>query len=593
MIHCKIFSRILFLTLFVLSGAIVSCSNEEDDAKVEEIIFTNIHNGKLKLNEGEDFKLEYIIKPTELQDVADIAWETTDKSVARVRNGKITAEGEGTATISAYAGNAKASVTVTVYPQSVTSFSIPSYINAYIDNRVKVEVTNIEPEYGSISTIEWKIADESIATFEIEDGELYVTALKNGTTTLTGIAENCKKSCNIVVKEFIPAKSITVTLGKTTIETKKTTTVSATVSPNNASIKDVKWSFSPASYVEFDESTNTIKGIKAGTVTVTATSINDESVSGSATLTITPAQLNLDLQKDASDKVSTYYNIICPDKSVGKFNSTIEFTLTDLNDPEADLSNAVWKSSNENIATVSNGVVTAKGHGYADISATINNTTVKARVRSVKSSAFKLAVVRTSTNETTSSVATVQKTFYREYVDAAFINDNELSRSLFLDEIGQTYTATSSNSNLSIYTNSMEPEMLIVNALAPTTGSITISAKYGTGATISVSMGIRSFTFIGYNSGTNYGTVQNGGSLTVTRYSNETINTYANVGSTYDEKSSELIYTDLLYELNWTSDNSSREHPFYRDYLFYTGTYNNLSMSDFGTFTCNLTFRIE
>ncbi|MBO5720369.1 MAG: Ig domain-containing protein [Bacteroidales bacterium] len=588
MIHCKIFSRILFLTLFILSGAIVSCSNEEDDAKVEEIIFTNIHNGKLKLNEGEDFKLEYIIKPTELQDVADIAWETTDKSVARVRNGKITAEGEGTATISAYAGNAKASVTVTVYPQSVTSFSIPSYINAYIDNRVKVEVTNIEPEYGSISTIEWKIADESIATFEIEDGELYVTALKNGTTTLTGIAENCKKSCNIVVKEFIPAKSITVTLGKTTIETKKTTTVSATVSPNNASIKDVKWSFSPASYVEFDESTNTIKGIKAGTVTVTATSINDESVSGSATLTITPAQLNLDLQKDASDKVSTYYNIICPDKSVGKFNSTIEFTLTDLNDPEADLSNAVWKSSNENIATVSNGVVTAKGHGYADISATINNTTVKARVRSVKSSSFDFSVSKSSySNVAVSSLESPSPRIVGFYYDETFKNDDEIYLDTFWEFVGQSFSALSSDASKISITNTGERSVLMLIGDAPGSATITITPKYGKTKTISAKMALGSLSFIKYGSDTPFATVTNGGSLTVKYDSNTYV--YRNVGTTYDPETSELLTdTSVGYNISWSSDNSSRQHPFYGDRLFYSGTYNNLTTGNFGTFKCNL-----
>lgn len=583
----KFFSYFTLFVVALTSILMVSCNNEEETG-VESIIFSNVNNGKITLDEGEEFILEYIITPTELQDVAEITWETTNKSVARVRNGKISAQGEGTATITAYSGDVSASVEVRVNPVEVTSFTLPNSINAYIDQRVKVEVTGIKPENGSISTIEWRVADEDIATAEVEDGVLYVTALKNGTTTLTGVAADFKESCSIVVKEYIPVKSIKVNLGNSTIEAKKTTTVSASITPSNASIKEISWSFSPSSYVEFNEETNTIKGLKAGDVTVTATSV--DGVSGEATLKIIPAQMNLSLEKSANDKTSTYMNIITPDGSISKFNKTIEFTLKDLNDEETDLSSATWKSSNTSVATVENGVVTAKGHGYTDISATINNTTVTTRVRSVKSSAFKLAVVRTSTNETASSVATVQKTFNREYVDAAFINDNELSRSLFLEEIGQTYTATSSNSDLSIYTNSMEPEILIVNALAPTTGSITISAKYGTGATISVSMGIRSFTFIGDDSGTNYGTVQNGGSLTVTRYGKESIYTYANVGSTYDEKSSELIYTGLWYDLNWTSDNSSREHPFYRDMLFHTGTYNNLSMSDFGTFTCNLTF---
>jgi hypothetical protein len=38
----------------------VSCNNEEETG-VESIIFSNVNNGKITLDEGEEFIIEYII----------------------------------------------------------------------------------------------------------------------------------------------------------------------------------------------------------------------------------------------------------------------------------------------------------------------------------------------------------------------------------------------------------------------------------------------------------------------------------------------------------------------------------------------------
>ena len=188
----KFFSYFSLFVVALTSILMVSCKSEEETG-VESIIFSNVNNGKITLDEGEEFIVEYIITPTELQEVAEVAWETTNKSVAKVRNGKITAQGEGTATITAYSGNVSASVKVTVNPVAITSFNIPGSINAYINQKVKVDVTNIQPENGAISSIEWRVSDEDIAVAEVDGGELYITALKNGSTTLIGIAGDCKK----------------------------------------------------------------------------------------------------------------------------------------------------------------------------------------------------------------------------------------------------------------------------------------------------------------------------------------------------------------------------------------------------------------
>jgi uncharacterized protein YjdB len=580
----------LFIATAIFSATLITSCSAEDDNEVKEIIFSNVNNGKVTLDEGEEFVVKYIINPSSLQDVAEIAWETTNKSVARVRNGKITAYGEGTATITAYSGNATASVKVVVNPVAVTSFNLPSTVNAYKNQRVKVDVTNIQPENGSIASIEWKIADEDVASLEIDGGELYVTALKDGSTTLTGIAENCKKSCNIVVKEYIAVSSISVSLSKSSIVVGETTTISASVLPNNASVKDVTWSFSPSSLVEFSEQSLTVKGVRSGNVTVRATSV--DGVIGEKTLTITPPVLQLSIEKDDEGNTSSKFNIICPDQSVGKFKSSLQLILS-CNDTEIDIEDAVWKSSNESVATVnSNGLVTAKGHGFSDISATINGTTVNFRVRSVKSSGFKFSVANPNDFKTsTTSIATPRKIVNTRYIDEVFKNDTEIYyMDDFWNKVGQSFSASSSNSNLISVVNTGEVDVLYLKADAPGSSTINISPKYGSSINVAVKMSFESMTFIGVNTGKVYGTVQNNGTINITQTgTSESIYAYCNAGSSYDSNSSCLIYRDLDYDITWTSDNKSRKHPFYNDYLFYTGTYSNLTTTSFGTFKCNLT----
>ena len=584
----KFFSYFTLFVVAVTSILMVSCNNEEETG-VESIIFSNVNNGKITLDEGEEFILEYIITPTELQDVAEITWETTNKSVARVRNGKISAQGEGTATITAYSGDVSASVKVTVNPIAVTSFNIPSSVNAYINQKVKVDVTNIQPENGAVSSIEWRVSDEDIAVAEIDGGELYITALKDGATILTGVAGSTKKSCNIIVKEYIATKSVSVNLSKSSIEVGSSTSVSASILPNNASIKDITWSFTPSSFIEFDEESLTIKGVKSGSVTVKATTV--DGIVGESTLTINSPVLKLSLIKNDELNISTSLNIICPDQSVKNFSSTLPLTLS-CNDPEVDLNEIEWKSSNESAATVdNNGLVTAKGHGFSDISATVKGQTATMRVRSVKSSGFKFSVANPKDFKiSTTSIATPKKKVNTRYIDEVFKDDDDMfDISYFWEKVGQSFSALSSNNNAISVVNTGEVDVLYLQADVPSNATISITPKYGSPISISVKMSFESMTFIGSSSGKVYGTVQNNGSANITQTgSSEMIKAYCNVGSSYDSQTSCLI-SELDFYFTWTSDNKNRNHPFYNDFLFYTGTYNNLTTTSFGTFKCNLT----
>ncbi len=73
--------------------------------------------------------------------------------------------------------------------------------------------------------------------------------------------------------EIVPAKSVTVTPASCTVQVGESKQLTATVMPENASEKAVVWSSSDSKIVTVDAN-GTVKGIKNGTATITATAVD-------------------------------------------------------------------------------------------------------------------------------------------------------------------------------------------------------------------------------------------------------------------------------------------------------------------------------
>ena len=336
-----------------------------------------------------------MVMPEELQETAEIDCESSDRKVAVVRRGVIEAKGPGEATITASSGNAKASVIVTVKAIQVEDLDFPSNtISVYLDATVEVRFRNVTPADASLTTVEWEIKDtgDGDATVEADDDCIYITGTKIGVAELYGYIDgNEIGHQEIVIKERIPVTSVSVSLSKPSVQFGESLTFSTIVLPSNASIKDVKVTCSPASYASISGNTITA-GQQAGTVTVTATA---DGVSGTAEFEIVPPPLELTLTGDFGE--NNNFCILCPDGSVGNFPKTGQLYLTANYD--VDLSGAEWTSSKPAVASVDkNGLVTAVGHGWTDISAKVTTVygegTGTLRVRSVKGGSLAFKTVR-------------------------------------------------------------------------------------------------------------------------------------------------------------------------------------------------------
>ena len=567
MIGRKLFPSVTILLVFFLAGfGSISCEKEAEG--VTEILFTNLKSGKISLSTGEEFKVKYMVMPEQLQETAEIDWESSDRKVAVVRRGVIEAKGPGEATITASSGNAKASVIVTVKAIQVEDLDFPSKaIEVYRDATVEVRFKNVTPADASLTTVEWEVKDNGNgdATVEADDDCIYITGTKIGVAELYGYIDgNEIGHQEIVIKERIPVTSVSVSLSKPSVQFGESLTFSTIVLPSNASIKDVKVTCSPASYASISGNTITA-GQQAGNVTVTATA---DGVSGTAEFEIVPPPLEVNVLGDFGG--NNVYRFLSPDASVGSFPKTAQLSLTANYD--VDLSEAEWTSSNPAVASVDkNGLVTAVGHGWTDISAKVTTVygegTGTLRVRSVKGGSLAFKTVRYDWDYNKVETADMSTPNYLDFnfeiVETSFMSDSEMHYVFLWDELGISFRASSSDPALIVSVSTLEPYIVWLKASSPLkqTAKITLTPNFGQSFTVTSRISIGSISIVGYKTGKVYATVLNGGKTNVTiptGTSAESLLAFINVGDSYDPVTSMGI-NDGPYDGGWTATKDGKQ----------------------------------
>ncbi|MBR4225292.1 MAG: Ig-like domain-containing protein [Candidatus Methanomethylophilaceae archaeon] len=177
------------------------------------------------------------------------------------------------------------------------------------------------------------------------------------------LANNSNSGSNDHSNDPVSVKSVGLDRTDVSLEIGKSTTLSCTVKPNNATNKSVTWSSSNTSVATVD-----------GNGKVTATGL------GSASITVK----SVDGGKAASCKVTviavaTKVTGLTLSQSSLSLNTGDAATLTATVTPsDATNKKVIWKSENASVATVDDGVVTAVSAGTATIVATSEDTGIKA-----------------------------------------------------------------------------------------------------------------------------------------------------------------------------------------------------------------------
>ena len=175
-------------------------------------------------------------------------------------NGKLTVDG-GTLTQN---GTVTGGVTYKVTGVSLDKTSLN--LNPGKEGTLTATIT---PSNATNQNVTWESSDTKVAT--VDNG--LVTAVAEGTATITVTTADGGKTATCEVTVTQPAKTpvTSVTLDKTslTLDVGGSFTLTATVKPDNATNKAVKWSSSNENVATVDQNGN-VKAVGAGTATITA-----------------------------------------------------------------------------------------------------------------------------------------------------------------------------------------------------------------------------------------------------------------------------------------------------------------------------------
>ena len=233
--------------------------------KVVPVESVTLNKTALTLSEGDSETLTATVNPDNATDTT-VTWSSSKTSVATVDNGKITAIAEGTATITAKAGEKTASCTVTVKKKEIPVSSISiSYESLTLEvGTQKMLTATVAPDNATYKTVNWASSNTSVATV---DANGRITAIKAGTTTITAKAGDKSASCIVTVTQ--PVTSVTLNTSSLILRENETAQLIATVGPQDATDKTVTWTSSNPAIVSVDGN-GQIKAISLGNATVTA-----------------------------------------------------------------------------------------------------------------------------------------------------------------------------------------------------------------------------------------------------------------------------------------------------------------------------------
>jgi len=199
------------LTAAFLIGLAVACGKPETDPgqgqgqgqttpQVVAVSSVSLDKTSLSLTEGESATLAATVKPDNATNKT-VSWSSSNASVATVdANGKVTAVAEGTATITAKAGDKTATCTVTVKKKvvAVSSVSLDKTSLELTVGETATLVATVIPDRATEKTVSWSSSSSSVATV---DASGKVTAVAKGTATITAKAGGKTAICTVTVKK--------------------------------------------------------------------------------------------------------------------------------------------------------------------------------------------------------------------------------------------------------------------------------------------------------------------------------------------------------------------------------------------------------
>ena len=327
----------------------------------------NLNESSINILLGTSEKLTATISPNDATN-KDIIWTSSEPSVATIdSSGKITAKKLGTTTITATSSSGyKTTCRVTVVEtMMLKSISLNKTSLTLKEDSSEVLIVTFNPSNASNKKITWKSSNKNIVTV---DSSGKVTGVKAGTATITVVSNDggYVATCKVTVEEV--SKNVTsISLDKKELNmvAGDKETLNVTITPEYAENKKIIWTSSDENIVKVED--GVVTAISAGTAEIKVISEdgNKEDIC-KVNVTLPPLQ-----GISFSESTQTVY--------LGS-----ETTLNVITEPtNAVIENPIWTSSDENIATVENGIVKAWAIGESIISVSNQEKTLNASIKVV------------------------------------------------------------------------------------------------------------------------------------------------------------------------------------------------------------------
>ena len=335
----------------------------------------------LALTAGETAVLDAAADPE-----GDVAWLSSDETVAEVSNGTVTAKKPGAAAILAVSGGKYACCAVRVQEAEVPVETVTLSQTALTlkPGETAALTATVSPESADQAVV-WYSADPETAS--VTGGE--VVAICAGTTEIAAIAGGVKAACSVTVAEDgLRAASLMLSAGTLELTEGKTATLTATVLPTSIPQSSIVWTSSNEEAAVVDGGVVTARA--AGAAIIRA------SVGGkTASCTVTVKAARVPVSSVTLDRSTLELSV----------DGTARLTAT-VRPENADDRTVVWQSSREDVATVSGGIVRGVAEGSALISATAGGVKAECSV-TVSQALVWCSVVNRLSHVTTDQTAVV------------------------------------------------------------------------------------------------------------------------------------------------------------------------------------------
>ena len=446
----KALKRILavMMTVLMLFGTVsVGMTSSAASKKVKKI---KLNKSSITIYVGDTYSLKATVSPSNASN-KKVTWSSSNKKVATVSSsGKVTAKKAGKVTITVKAKDGsgkKATCKVTVKkPTKVSKIKLnKTSLSLKVGSSSTVKAT-VSPSSATDKSVSWSSSNKKVATVSSK-GKITAVGVGSAKITVKAKDGSGKKA---TVKVTVSAVKVTkVALNKTsaTMPTNTTLTLSATVSPSNATNKAVTWKSSDTK-VATVSSSGVVTALKKGVATITATAKDGSKKSASCKITINS------IGASAIGLSKTSYT--------GAPGTSLSLTAT-ISPSNVSKKTLTWKSSNSSVASVdSSGNVKLLKDGTATITATTTDgtnrkATCKVTVKTVSVTSVSLSA---------SKINLTQGTSGNTYKLTATVYPSNASN--------KAVTWTSSNSSIATVDSSGN-----VRAIKAGTATITVTTKDG------------------------------------------------------------------------------------------------------------------